>query len=94
MKVLLFLITVMCCGDMVAAESGIPALTMTTNENGTQEYSVTLQILFLMSALTILPAFVIMMTSFLLVKYVCLTEKLVWVARRLTVPTLTSVLLT
>lgn len=50
--------------ELAAAESGIPALTMTTNDNGSQEYSVTLQILFLMSALTVLPALIIMLTSF------------------------------
>ncbi|MBT8449181.1 MAG: flagellar type III secretion system pore protein FliP [Gammaproteobacteria bacterium] len=50
--------------DVLAAESGIPALTLTTNNDGSQEYSVTLQILFLMSALTVLPALIIMLTSF------------------------------
>ena len=44
---------------------GIPAVTMTPGEGeGTQEYSVTLQILALMTALTFLPAMVMMMTSF------------------------------
>lgn len=64
MKYLLILLCFFITGESLAAESGIPALTMTTDENGVQQYSVTLQILFLMSALTILPAFVIMMTSF------------------------------
>ena len=64
MKLLILLITLVTMGDYSAAESGIPALTLTTNEDGSQQYSVTLQILFLMSALTILPAFVIMLTSF------------------------------
>jgi len=50
--------------ELIAAESGIPALTMTTDPEGTQNYSVTLQILFLMSALTILPSLLIMLTSF------------------------------
>ncbi len=43
---------------------GLPAVSVKTGSNGTQEYSVSLQILFLMTALTFLPAFVIMMTSF------------------------------
>jgi flagellar biosynthesis protein FliP len=43
---------------------GIPALTLTTNEDGSQQYTVTLQILFLMTALTLLPALLMMMTSF------------------------------
>jgi len=43
---------------------GIPALTLSTNEDGSQQYTVTLQILFLMTALTLLPALLMMMTSF------------------------------
>lgn len=44
--------------------AGIPALTMTTNPNGSEEYSVNLQILALMTMLGFLPAMVILMTSF------------------------------
>jgi len=47
-----------------AADSGIPALQLITNEDGSQSYSVTLQILALMTALTFLPAMLMMMTSF------------------------------
>ena len=43
---------------------GLPALTVKTNPNGTQEYTVTLQILAIMTALTFLPAILMMMTSF------------------------------
>ncbi|MEY4589681.1 MAG: hypothetical protein RL497_1757 [Pseudomonadota bacterium] len=43
---------------------GLHAVSVKTNANGTQEYSVSLQILLLMTALTFLPAFLIMMTSF------------------------------
>ncbi|KPQ29628.1 MAG: flagellar biosynthetic protein FliP [Marinobacter excellens HL-55] len=43
---------------------GIPAFTLTPGEDGTEEYSVTLQILALMTALTFLPAMLMMMTSF------------------------------
>ncbi|MEC7376692.1 MAG: flagellar biosynthetic protein FliP, partial [Pseudomonadota bacterium] len=44
---------------------GIPAFTVTPGEGeGAQEYSVTLQILALMTALTFLPAMLMMMTSF------------------------------
>ncbi|RUO80887.1 flagellar biosynthetic protein FliP [Idiomarina tyrosinivorans] len=42
----------------------ISAVTVKTNPDGTQEYSVTLQILAIMTALTFIPAMVIMMTSF------------------------------
>lgn len=43
---------------------GLPALTVKTNPNGSQEYTVTLQILAIMTALTFLPAILMMMTSF------------------------------
>jgi flagellar biosynthesis protein FliP len=43
---------------------GLPALTVKTNANGSQEYSVTLQILAIMTALTFLPALLMMVTSF------------------------------
>ena len=42
----------------------IPAITLSTDSEGQQTYSVSLQILLLMSALTFIPAFVMMMTSF------------------------------
>lgn len=48
----------------LAAPGGIPAFTVTEGEGGTEQYTVTLQILFIMTALTFLPAFVMMMTSF------------------------------
>lgn len=51
----------------VAAPAGIgvlPALTVHTNPDGGQTYSLTIQILILMTALTLLPAIVLMMTSF------------------------------
>ena len=44
--------------------SGISAVTVTTNDDGSQEYSMTLQALFIMSALSLIPAFVMLMTSF------------------------------
>lgn len=47
-----------------AADQGIPALSITSDENGVTNYSVTLQILILMTMLTFLPAIVMMMTSF------------------------------
>jgi flagellar biosynthesis protein FliP len=43
----------------------IPAITLGTNAaNGQQEYSVSLQILLIMTALSFIPAFVMLMTSF------------------------------
>lgn len=46
------------------AEPGIPAMTVTGGEEGSQNYTVTLQILAVMTALTLLPAALMMMTSF------------------------------
>lgn len=43
---------------------GLPALTVKTNADGSQDYTVTLQILAIMTALTFLPAILMMMTSF------------------------------
>ena len=43
---------------------GIPALTVTTNPDGSEDYSINLQILALMTMLGFLPAMVILMTSF------------------------------
>ncbi len=51
-------------GGALPAIPGLPALTVTTNADGTQEYTVTLQILAIMTMLTFLPAILMMMTSF------------------------------
>ena len=52
------------------AETGLPILSVSTNESGNQQYSVTLQILGLMTLLTFLPAIIMMMTSFIRVTIV------------------------
>jgi flagellar biosynthetic protein FliP len=57
-------ILLLCIAAPVLAENGLPAFTVTTTPNGGQQYSVTLQILILMTALSFLPAAIIMMTSF------------------------------
>src|SRR5688572_28587387 len=46
------------------AAAGLPAVTVTTNPGGGQTYSLTLQILLLMTVLTLLPAIMLMMTAF------------------------------
>ena len=46
------------------AAAGIEALTMTTTQQGGQTYSVTIQILALMTLLTVLPALLLTMTAF------------------------------
>lgn len=50
--------------DTAYALQDISAVTVKTNPDGSEEYSVTLQILAIMTALTFIPAMVIMMTSF------------------------------
>ncbi|MGO2233334.1 flagellar biosynthetic protein FliP [Marinomonas sp. UCMA 3892] len=46
------------------AEVGLPAVKVVTNADGSQDYTVSLQILFIMTALTLLPAALMMMTAF------------------------------
>ena len=44
--------------------TGIPALTIESTQNGGQAYSLSLQVLFLMTAITVLPGLLLTMTSF------------------------------
>ncbi len=46
------------------AQTGFEAITVTPGQNGEQTYSISLQLLALMTALTLLPAALMMMTSF------------------------------
>ena len=46
------------------AAGGLEALSVATNGDGTQTYTLTLQVLILMTALTLLPAILLAMTSF------------------------------
>lgn len=50
--------------DNLFAETGFQALSVTTADNGEQTYSISIQVLALMTALTLLPAALMMMTSF------------------------------
>jgi len=64
-SVKLFLILVVISLPMMAAaEATIPLLSVEPNSTGGTEYSVTIQILMLMTLLTLLPAALITMTSF------------------------------
>ncbi|MGB5324662.1 MAG: flagellar type III secretion system pore protein FliP [Pseudomonadales bacterium] len=47
-----------------ATGPGLPVLSMTPRNDGGQDYSVTIQLLALMTALTLLPSLLLMMTSF------------------------------
>ncbi|MCE0556246.1 MULTISPECIES: flagellar type III secretion system pore protein FliP [unclassified Motilimonas] len=61
----LWLAALLLISGTAAAQTGaLPALTVTTGPDGAQEYSLTLQVLALMTAMSFLPAMVIMMTSF------------------------------
>ena len=61
---LLLLIGACVLPDLASAAPGIPAVTVSTNPEGGQTYSLTMQILLLMTALTLLPGILLMMTSF------------------------------
>jgi len=47
-----------------AAATGLPAVTVTTAPGGGQTYSLTIQVLILMTVLSLLPAILLMMTAF------------------------------
>lgn len=64
MKSILYIVLFLLSNAAIAADVGIPAFNLTTNEAGAQTYSVTIQILALMTMLTFLPAMIMMMTSF------------------------------
>ena len=53
-------------GDEIDSKGipGLPAFTMTPRSDGGEDYTITIQILAIMTALTLLPSFLLMMTSF------------------------------
>lgn len=67
---LLLILFVFGFSNSLLAQTGIPVLNVETNQSGDQEYSITLQILGLMTLLTFLPALIMMMTSFIRVTVV------------------------
>ena len=50
--------------DMVLAQSGLPAISVTKGAGGSETYTLSIQVLALMTALTFIPAALMMMTSF------------------------------
>lgn len=60
----LLLLTSVMSNSALAQSAGIPALSISGGTNDGQTYSVTLEILALMTVLTVLPAILLMMTSF------------------------------
>jgi flagellar biosynthetic protein FliP len=63
MRALLLLALLFVAGPALA-QQGLTALSVTTGADGTQTYSLTLQVLLLMTALTVLPSILLAMTSF------------------------------
>jgi len=61
---MVWLIVLLLPGFDALAAPALPAFTVTPGEAGQQTYSVSIQVLMLMTALTLLPAAVLMMTSF------------------------------
>jgi flagellar biosynthetic protein FliP len=66
LRVAVFILLALLAPLAVAASDpmSISAITLTNNAAGQQEYSVNLQILLIMTALSFIPAFVMLMTSF------------------------------
>ncbi|MEN5034179.1 flagellar type III secretion system pore protein FliP [Pseudomonas sp. TWI929] len=65
LRTLLTLVLLLAAPLALAADPlSIPAITLSNTPDGQQEYSVSLQILLIMTALSFIPAFVILMTSF------------------------------
>ena len=65
LRMMLTLLLMLAAPLALAADPlSIPAITLSNGANGQQEYSVSLQILLIMTALSFIPAFVILMTSF------------------------------
>ncbi len=63
MSRLLFIILALLPFSLAAAPAGIDIVTSSANQDGSQSYSLTIQILILMTVLTLLPGIMIMMTS-------------------------------
>ena len=61
---LLFILIALLATPEVFAEVGLPALTIENTENGGQAYSLSLQVLALMTVITVLPGLLLTMTSF------------------------------
>ena len=63
-RLLIIVMAVLLIDAPVYAAAGVEAVTVTTGKQGAQTYTVTLQILALMTLLTVLPSILLTMTSF------------------------------
>lgn len=61
---MIFLALLMFIANSVWAQSGLPIINMIDDGTGSTQYSLTLQLLALMTVLTLLPSLLLMMTSF------------------------------
>ena len=61
---LLLIVVGLLLAPLAAAAPGIDALTITPGDDGQQTYTLSIQVLLLMTALSMLPAALILMTSF------------------------------
>jgi flagellar biosynthetic protein FliP len=61
---MIFLALLMSATNSVWAQSGLPIINMIDDGTGSTQYSLTLQLLALMTVLTLLPSLLLMMTSF------------------------------
>jgi flagellar biosynthetic protein FliP len=63
-SLLIFLLALLCTTQTAWADVGLPALTSTPASGGGQTYSLSLQLLLLLTSLSFLPAILLMMTGF------------------------------
>ena len=63
-KIVLFVLSLLFFALPVEAQTGLPVVNMIDDGSGGTKYSLTLQLLALMSVLTLLPSLLLMMTSF------------------------------
>ena len=63
-RLIIILVTGLLFPPSLLAETGLPIVSVLQDENGATRYSLTLQLLALMTVLTLLPSVLLMMTSF------------------------------
>lgn len=63
-SIVLFFLLFLFCEPVLAQDLGVHAITFSKGSDGSQQYAVSLQILAIMTGITLLPALLLMMTSF------------------------------
>ncbi len=64
LKIVIPLLLILLPGAELFAQTGLPAISVTNGPGGQQTYSLSIQVLALMTALTLIPSALLMMTSF------------------------------